>query len=366
MRRFLAPLVGVLLIAGCGGHSTRASVPTPGCPGYMTAYGCQAHSQSFGVPPAGTPRVGAAAPVPTVEMRDSVTVSAIPSGTPAVACYVVGTFANCGSMHAAFPHAALVSITPTASFTPARCLDDEPGDATPGESGGWVLADIRAGVAKPCEYASLSNMGAVKANLASTLGAGWRTRVFLWDADWTFGAHLDAGFDCTQWTDHGPQGQNYDESTCSRAFFGIAPKPKPPGPSSSTVTRWRGARNASFSAYHARRCTVGEADPKGTPNGCPVFAQRIIFFQQKLWTVERRWACWGKHARTKSYACWILRPETSYWSHARDASQRAFTRNVCGGVNGMTSLSPDCRLWRQRTGYFNGRVRAARKIGAGQ
>lgn len=251
----LAPLIAVLAIVGCGGHSSTPIKIKVACPGYVTPYGCQAHSATFGLPPAGA-HAGVSAPVPTVEMRDSVNPAAITRGAPAVACYAVGSFANCAAMRIMFAPAHVVTITPTASFVPAECLDDEPGDATPSEAAPWVLADIRAGVKVPCVYASLSNMPAIEANLAATLGAGWRVHVLLWDADWTFFLHLDAGFDCTQWTDHGPQGQNYDESTCKTSFFGAPLKPPKPKPSRKQLAHWRSALKASEHQYAHRDCAL--------------------------------------------------------------------------------------------------------------
>lgn len=138
----------------------------------------------------------------------------------------------------------------------------------------------------------------------------------------------------------------------------------PPGPSPSTVDRWRGARNASFSAYHVRRCTLGQADPKGTPRGCPVFAQRVVYFQRKLWTKYPRWSCWGKHARTTSYVCWIARPTASVFSHERDASERAYLRGGCDGPANFPapSRSRFCRVLRQRRNYFAARVKRTRAL----
>jgi hypothetical protein len=81
---------------------------------------------------------------------------------------------------------------------------------------------------KPCVYANLSTMPSVRSNLSSHGVA--RSSVFLWDADWTYHAHLDSGYDCTQWTDRSLS-RNLDESTCTLAFYGVKPPPpKPPPP----------------------------------------------------------------------------------------------------------------------------------------
>lgn len=196
-----------LILAGCGGHK----VPNP------------AHQKNFGVFH-GKQLPSKLKATPTILMYDDVTVSRIPSNAQAVACYAVGSFANCGSMAQAFPHAYRVSITPTWSGR-ANILDVEPGDATPSQAGPWVKADIAAGFKRPGIYASLSTMSAVRASL-NAAGLS-RSQYFLWDAHWTFTPQLDAGYDATQW--YG--GNIIDKSQVTKEFLGINnPPPPPPDP----------------------------------------------------------------------------------------------------------------------------------------
>jgi hypothetical protein len=157
-------------------------------------------------------------------MEDAIFASALPSWAQAVAGYTSGNWPSYLPIVARFPHAYHVSIAVNA-FQSANCLDIEPGDAVPSEAVGWVHTQWYLGNTRPCLYSSLSEMSSVRADLA---GAGIiRSRVRLWDADWTYVPHLDAGYDATQWTDHGPNGENFDESTVALSFFGVTP-PKPP------------------------------------------------------------------------------------------------------------------------------------------
>lgn len=239
-RRFLLAILACLPLAACGGTThhtvtTKRQVGPSACAGgYQTAYGCQAHSPTFGLPPSGPPKLTAPSSTPTVVMNDSVTVSAIPAGSPAVAGYLSGNFPTWFSLRVAFPRAIRIPVairdTPVYPSLVGRvaCLDDEPGDAVPDQAGPWAAGERKLGVI-PCVYASLRNgMSQVESSLARWLGAGWRKLVLLWDADWTGSPRLDAGFDATQWLNHGPGGENYDQNVVTRTFLGIRPAPKPP------------------------------------------------------------------------------------------------------------------------------------------
>jgi len=222
MKRFsLALLLSLLALAGCGGGSTPHHQLHP-----SVVSGPSAHSPTFGLPPIGVapPRRLAPTAVPTLEMFDSVTLSTVPSTARVVAGYTAGAWPTYPSLVRAFPRAHHVSIAVGARYA-ARCLDIEPGDATVSQATGWYRFARRRGVARPCFYANLSTMPLVRANLANH-GIG-RSRVLLWDADWTYEAHLDAGYDATQWTNHS-LGRNLDESTVTLTFAGVEkPKPKP-------------------------------------------------------------------------------------------------------------------------------------------
>jgi hypothetical protein len=210
--------------AGCGGKpSPRPSQPAQRQ--YSTPYGPAAHSPTFGLPPKGVVLPFRLAPTvtPTLEMYDTVTISTVPGHARVVAGYTAGFWPTFASLVKAFPRALHVSIA-IASHYGARCLDIEPGDAVPSQATGWYRLVHSEGVVRPCFYTSLSEMPAVRANLSSH-GIG-RSQVLLWDANWTYKAHLDAGYDATQWTDHA-LGRNLDESTVTTAFAGVKPAPKP-------------------------------------------------------------------------------------------------------------------------------------------
>lgn len=158
----------------------------------------------------------------TVEQFDDVTVSLIPAGSMYVAGYANGTFANTTAMHAAFPTAAIKSISVTAS-EPAECLDIEPRDATASQAAGWYRLDIAHGFKKPCFYAPESFFPAIFENLTAANIS--RVSYWAWSAHWTNVPHIDPGFDGTQWTETA-LGRSLDQSTLSLAFARkLVPKP---------------------------------------------------------------------------------------------------------------------------------------------
>jgi hypothetical protein len=233
-------VVAVLALAGCGSshRAPRAQAP---CPGHLTQYGCQVHSATFGLPPSNPalrpPKLPPSA-VPTASMLDTVNTDAFSGLNPqAVAGYTAGFWKTYFPEVRLYPRlnaiGRVVSINIAAGYR-GRCLDIEPGDATPSQAAGWVRADFSAGFDRPCIYTSLAFWPSVRANLAAAglhqcSNATATHCVLEWDADWTFTDHLDAGFNCTQWTDH-YLGRNIDASRCELTFFRRAtptPAPKP-------------------------------------------------------------------------------------------------------------------------------------------
>lgn len=173
---------------------------------------------------------------PTHSMFDSVDLSQIPSSPFAVAGYTSGLYPTWPSLTLRFPKAHRVPVV-IAAFPVYRslvgrmaCLDVEPYDASPAQSGPWARGELGVGVT-PCLYSDLHEMGAVKASLAQWLGPKWRSKVFLWLAYYIGRPGLIAGYDAVQYTDHAVvsgQIRNLDESTVSSSFLGIRPvKPKP-------------------------------------------------------------------------------------------------------------------------------------------
>jgi hypothetical protein len=226
MLRFsrLVPLLAVLALAGCGGgHHTTTPTPAACAHGYQTAYGCSAHSPTFGLPPKGLTLPRPVTGVRTVEQFDSVTLGEIPSNASAVAGYTSGSWPTFVHLAALWPHAHRVSVAVNAGHI-AKCLDIEPGDATPSQAAAWVAAAIHFGVFRPCLYENAATLPAVLANLHAAGIA--RSSVLLWVADWTFHPGLIAGADCVQWSDHA-LGRNLDESTCAVGFYAGKPRPKP-------------------------------------------------------------------------------------------------------------------------------------------
>lgn len=144
-------------------------------------------------------------------MYDSVDVAAMPDGAFAYAGYVNGGYVTFAEVVERFyPRAHCFSITVTASGI-AACLDVEHGDATPAQCAGWVRMMLAHGQDRPCIYANLSTMPAVKANLAGVSRASYR----LWVADWTAVQHIPAGYDACQYL----SAANYDESMLADNFF---------------------------------------------------------------------------------------------------------------------------------------------------
>lgn len=297
MRRLMPPLVAMtLLLAACGG------VAHPHQQRVQTKYGVAAHSPTFGLPPKGahpyrlSPKV-----VPTIEMFDTVTLSTLAGLQPAaLAGYTSGYWPTYVPLTRAYPALAatghVVSINVYYTYH-GNCLDVEPGDATPAQAAVWVGADLIAGFWKPCVYASLSTMAQVRyyLNAANIPRSAYR----LWDADWTYYAHLDAGYDATQWTDHA-YSRNLDESTVSTTTFFQGPPPAPPRPhcfgpnwerSNSTcqhirplVASWSRARDSSLRALNARHCLYsGIVNGTATPlfhnrTDCNALTQRATYF----------------------------------------------------------------------------------------
>jgi hypothetical protein len=279
----------------------------PACPGYQTQYGCQAHSPTFGLPPKGIRRP----PTLTttgVTMYDSITLSTIPARPSAVGGYLSGHWPTFRPLVAAFPRAAHVPIaifaTPVHKSLVGRmsCLDIEPGDATPSQAGFWSRGELALGV-KPCLYASLSTMSAVRASLAA---AGvQRSRVFLWDADWTFSSHIDAGYDATQWTDHALN-RNLDASLTTKAFLGVNP---PPLPRCFTHRMTRADCNARRGQIAKAQRASASSHRAFKARGCAVLSQRVSWYTTQLrrhpatLTAARRRALRASRAAYRQRSC---------------------------------------------------------------
>lgn len=157
----------------------------------------------------------------TAVMFDSIDANALPaSGFDAMAGYVNGKWQSAVPLLQRFPQKPLLTITVFASGN-ARCADVESGDLTVAEAPGWLDRQYQLGQKLPVLYTSASQMQA----LIDACG----NRPFLrWSAHYsaTLGAHICGTGGCTypladatQWTDHGPNGENVDQTLMSDHFF---------------------------------------------------------------------------------------------------------------------------------------------------
>ncbi len=277
-------------LVGCGGSPKSAHPQNPhfGMQIPKGDYGLTKHSFSA---------------VPSISGYDAVTLANIPRRALVVGCYASGRYANCGPAMAAFPFAHIVSIATWAGVV-ARCLDVEPGDAVPSQSGQWVhLMYYTYRISRPCVYSNASEMGQVRASL---IAWGVLAGTDLWLADWDGIPVIPSGYAAKQWL----SGCCVDRDTFAVSFFVSPPKPKPPPP-------------------------------------------RIV--------------CFGPRAQLRNATCRRVRPEVAKWSRARDASARSiaavehglranrcrtpYRRDIC--VDLGREILP---VLRQREHYFAGLV----------
>lgn len=157
-------------------------------------------------------------------MYDSVTLDQIPANPHAVASYINGKYQNYTEARAMFPHARHLGISVQGEIA-AECYDIENGDYEPEDAPRLLKLAQEKGMWRPCFYADLSNMPAVKLALK---GAP-RKDVRLWVAAYngtsltTAALLLADGYDAHQF-ETGALGRNLDESLCQSDFF----RPLPP------------------------------------------------------------------------------------------------------------------------------------------
>ena len=153
-------------------------------------------------------------------MYDSVDVDQIPENPHAVAAYVNGSYANVDKVKERFPDARILTISVT-NYAVADCFDIESDDYKPSDAAELYQDAVRAGVWRPCFYADLSNMPAVKKSLNTVVKD--RKDIRLWVALYDNSAYLPEGYDAKQFTDKALE-RNLDESICDSTFFKAAPK----------------------------------------------------------------------------------------------------------------------------------------------
>jgi hypothetical protein len=180
-------------------------------------------------------------------MYDNVTVSLLPGGAAAYGAYVYGTYNNYNAVKKAHPSAEILGITPTVRVNNGginRCLDVEPGDATPSEAPAWIIASKAVGLARPVIYCSASAVASV-VSYCSAAGLSRYHDYLIWSAHYT-GAHICGPGACgypsadgTQWTDKA-LGLSLDASWLEPGFFTYingSPQPVPPLPTGTPTLK---------------------------------------------------------------------------------------------------------------------------------
>lgn len=168
-------------------------------------------------------------------MYDSVTLDKVPANPHAVACYVNGRYANEAEARKRFPHARILTIS-VEGQVPSQCYDIENGDYHTDQAGELFKIAQHEGIWRPCFYADLSNMPAVRASLNEVIKA--RDEVRLWVAAYDGLSIIPAGYDAHQFTCTA-LGRNLDESICESTFFKATAKPptvEPAPDKTATVT----------------------------------------------------------------------------------------------------------------------------------
>lgn len=155
-------------------------------------------------------------------MYDSVDLAQIPREPAAVACYINGHYANAEEAAKEFPNARLLHISVTGRVA-ADAYDIEKGDYTAADVAELYTIAKTANVWRPCFYADLANMPAVKEELNRVVNA--REDIRLWVAYYNGTPDIPTGYDAHQFTSSA-LGRNLDESICSDTFFQPV-KPKP-------------------------------------------------------------------------------------------------------------------------------------------
>jgi hypothetical protein len=192
-----------------GAHSVATSAQPVGAPAAQPA---SAPAQSDG---ASASAAASPAPQPApqpYQIYDSVTPSALPSSSQAVAVYADGNYAAAPSQVG--QRGLVLWIDTNGSDTRADVLDVEPGDATPAQAAMWVAQKLDASPnSVAIVYTMRSDWGAVQAAV-NALPWWMPSHTRYWIADPTGVPHIVPGSQATQWY----WGQNYDISTALPNF----------------------------------------------------------------------------------------------------------------------------------------------------
>ena len=201
--------------ASAAQHGATPAQPTGAAAQAQPAPGQPASAQPASAQPASTPAQPAPAPQPPPQpywIYDSVTPSAIPSVSQAVAVYADGHYAAAPSQLG--QRGLVLWIDTNGSDPHADVLDVEPGDATPSQSATWVAAKLDASPnSVAIVYTMRSDWGAVQSAI-NALPWWMPSHTRYWIADPTGVPHVVPGSQATQWY----WGQNYDISTALPNF----------------------------------------------------------------------------------------------------------------------------------------------------
>jgi hypothetical protein len=195
------------------GHTSAARQHTA-TPAVAPAAAVAPATPAAPAPPAPPPAAPTPPPPPPqpYQLYDSVTPSAIPSSSQAVAVYANGNYA--ASPGQVGKRGLTLWIDTNGSDPHADVLDVEPGDATPDQAAAWVQQKLNE---KPNStaiiYTMLSQWGAVQ-NAVSHLAWWMPSHTKYWIADPTGVPHIVPGSSATQWY----WGQNYDISNALPSF----------------------------------------------------------------------------------------------------------------------------------------------------
>lgn len=205
------------------GHATAARPASAAPQLAATAAAAPATSSA----PSATPAVAAtpaaaptkpAAPAPPpappqpYQLYDSVTPSAIPGSSQAVAVYANGQYA--AQPQQVGKRGLTLWIDTNGSDPHADVLDVEPGDATPDQAAAWVQQKLNAHPnSTAIIYTMLSQWGPVQ-DAVSHLAWWMPSHTKYWIADPTGVPHIVPGSAATQWY----WGQNYDVSNALPSF----------------------------------------------------------------------------------------------------------------------------------------------------
>lgn len=185
-------------------------------------------------------------------MADSVNAAALPADLPLYAGYVNGTYVNCHTIRARFPHATVVPITVNPHEDVGTVYDCEPGNGTPTDVPGWVTMRRKAGVT-PTVYTTLAWHTTA---MDACLGAGVN-QPYWWLADPTHRLDRPSGrIVALQRTYPGP----YDLSAVANYWPGVDNPARDPRIGDTTMTVFTTPAGAAYVVVAGRAIPLHSGD----------------------------------------------------------------------------------------------------------